>query len=65
MPDLGPTYPENGRKVEAPELVPIETILAQATEAATDSEKTEEELGARVAALSAKADRLRAEPSAQ
>ena len=64
LPDVGPTYPDNGRNVTPPKLVPIESLLAQATESETDPVQTEEELDARIAALNAKADRLRADPDA-
>lgn len=64
LPDVGPTYPDNGRNVAPPKLVPIETLLALATESKTDPVQTEEEINARIAALNAKADRLRADPDA-
>ena len=64
IPELGPSYPDDGRNVAPPKLVPIETLLALASDSASDPEQTEDELNARVAALNAKADRLRADPDA-
>ncbi len=64
LPELGPSGPQSGHNVRPPKLVPIESLLALASDSETDPEQAEEELNARVAALNAKADRLRADPDA-
>lgn len=64
IPELGPSYPNDGRDASPPKLVPIETLLALASDSETDPEQAEDELNARVAALNVKADRLREDPDA-
>lgn len=59
FPDLDGSIPDAARNADFPELRPVEPILARAAVRSPDTDKAQGLLEARVAALNARADRLR------
>ncbi len=59
FPELDATVPADGKDVDYPQLVPLEPLLARAETDISDTDQTEATVSARVAALRARASRLR------